>query len=149
MISPRTIPKTTSGKIQRSKVKQLYVEASLQRIYPPRPASQQAGSRVWGWFSRLWNAQDATHQGGTLAPSAEASAAGTLGSRSLVVYPNDIERTIDGEVTELCPGSTAVFQYGDGVGIVAEVRGDDGSSAAQELLRRVRSLTRERHGVDA
>ena len=36
LLAPKTIAKTTSGKIQRSKVKQLYVNALLKPIYPIR-----------------------------------------------------------------------------------------------------------------
>ena len=43
---PKGVSKTTSGKIARSKVKQLYCEAALDAIYP-RAAGRMAGAVSW------------------------------------------------------------------------------------------------------
>ena len=64
-------------------------------------------------------------------------------------YPTDLERTIDDALpNEVRPGSTAAFQHGDGVGIVAEARKGNEAVADDELLGRVRSAVQREHGAE-
>ena len=52
LLAPKTIAKTTSGKIQRSKVKQLYVNGLLKPIYPSKGEAESWWASlqrtVWG-----------------------------------------------------------------------------------------------------
>ena len=64
-------------------------------------------------------------------------------------YPTDLERTIDDALpSEVRPGSTAAFQHGDGVGIVAEARKGNEAVANNELLVRIRSAVQREHGAE-